>query len=311
MKTETPDDKRLQIANKVFYLTLAVNTLLMALKFAAGFLGESSALISDAVNDLSDVGITLMVIVGVRFASKSADKEHPYGHGRIESVVGLSLAFILVMTALGIGKSGVETLFSGRAGASVPGLIALIAAFISILCKEGLYQIAHRTAKKIGSSAMLADAWHHRSDALSSLAAFIGIGATQLGLWFMEPAASLAICLLILKTAYDIGKGCVHQLIDASPPQDVLDAICETVLSVEGVRHIDLMRSRVSANKLYVDLEIALLHILSFEQAHILCEKVHLLVEKRHPQVIHCTVHANPHHHDDVPVELPEDLTHE
>lgn len=290
-------EQRTKQANKTLCITLLINAVLMVFKFAAGIIGSSGAMLSDAVHTLSDVGTTVLAMFGVRFAGKESDAEHPYGHEKIESLIGLLLAAILAITAVLIGKDGISSLLAGGS-AVTPGVIAMLAALLSIITQEVNYRLAKRTAKAIDSPALLADAWHHRSDALSSVGALIGIGAARLGAWYMEPIASLIICLLILKTAYTIGKDCVSQLIDASATPEQIKGICDTVVHVPGVMHIDSLLSRRHASKLYIDMEIAVHKDVPFTQAHAICERVHHCVESEYPAVLHCTVHANPHSDD-------------
>ena len=286
--------ERKRISNRIFVGALVANFVLMLFKFLAGVIGHSGAMLSDAVHTLSDVGTTLMAMFGIRMAGRESDDDHPYGHERIESVIGLLLAVVLLLTAVFIGWNGIEALFAGGSQSSTPGIIALVAALASIATQEVLYHISIRGSRKIDSPAMAADAWHHRSDALSSVGSLIGIAAARMGLWFMDPIASLVICLLILKVGISIAKDSIRQLIDASAPPEMVEAMRQTVLSVQGVDHIDRMRSRMHANRVYVEIEIAIPKHYSFEDAHAIAERVHRQIEKQHPKVLHCTVHANP-----------------
>ena len=287
-------NERKKITDRVFMLTLLMNIVLAALKMTAGIIGRSSAMISDAVNTISDIATTALAMVAVRLAGRKGDAEHPYGHEKIESVAGLLLACVLTATALMIGKGGIDALIGGRAQ-EVPGAVALGAAVISIICQEVMFHIAKNEGAKVGSSVIIANAWHHRSDALSSIGSLVGIGAARwFGLWYMEPAASLIICGIIVFSAYKIGVDCVNQLIDAAPSKEKIDEISLTVMGVGGVRKIDMINCRRHANKIYADIELALDCGLTFEEAHDICETVHRAVESAHPEVIHCMVHANP-----------------
>jgi len=293
------NEQRRKIADKVLYITLGVNFSLMAFKFIAGLVGHSGAMLSDSIHTMSDLAVTAIALFGIRFASRATDSRHPYGHQRIESVVALFLACILGATALLIGKNGIGSLTGGKSAAATPELIALIAAVLSIAVQETLYHVARHTAKKIDSPAMLADAWHHRSDALSSVGSFIGIGAAMLGYWFMDPVASLIICVLIMRSAVLIAKTCIEQLIDTSAPEGTMDSIRRDILAVPGVLHIDHIRSRLHASRVYVDTEIAIPDDFSFAEAHGICEQVHRMLEEEYPEILHCTVHANPHSQDE------------
>ena len=193
---------RKQIVERVSAISIAVNLILSAGKLAAGILAHSGAMVSDAVHSASDVFSTVIVIIGFRLSAKDADKDHPYGHERLECVAGIILAMILFITGLGIAKSSFELVISKEyLTAQMPGIAALIAAIVSIAAKEGLYWLTIIYAKKIDSPALKADAWHHRSDALSSVGAMIGIVGARMGFAICEPIASLVICIFIIKAA--------------------------------------------------------------------------------------------------------------
>ncbi len=299
------EQKHAASAQRVLWVTLLINAVLMAVKFLAGWLGHSGAMITDAVHTLSDVGTTVMVMVGLRISAKESDAEHPYGHQKLETLTGLALAALLALTALGIGSSGLQALFSKKALEALPepGLFPLLAAALSIAVQECLFHYARHNAKALGSTAMMADAWHHRSDALSSVGSLIGIGGAKLGLRIMDPLASLGICAAILWAAYHIGRSAVRQLVDVSADGETLRRIEQLIRETEGVLHIDTLRTRQHANRLYIDVEIAVNHTFTFEQAHRVAEAVHHKLEDSLPDVLHCTVHANPHHGDGTPVE--------
>lgn len=189
-----------QVANKVSLITIIGNILLSLIKLLAGIIAHSNAMISDAIHSASDVFSTFIVIIGIKLASRKPDKEHPYGHERLECVAAIVLAIVLFVTGLGIGSSAFKNIVSGNyKELQVPGILALAAAILSILCKEGMYWYTRYYAKKIDSSALMADAWHHRSDAFSSIGALIGIAGARLGLPIMDSIASLVIFLFINK----------------------------------------------------------------------------------------------------------------
>ena len=198
--------KEEQVAMKVSRNSIAVNLMLSLIKLIAGILGHSSAMISDAVHSASDVFSTVIVIIGVRISNRESDKNHPYGHERLENVASILLAVILAATGAGIGYNGIRTIISGTEGAGIviPTALPLAAAVISIAVKEGMYWYTIRAAKEINSGALKADAWHHRSDALSSVGSFFGILGAKAGFPILDPLASVVICVFILKASYDI-----------------------------------------------------------------------------------------------------------
>lgn len=297
------DLPRQKAANRILYVTLITNILLMAVKFLAGWFGQSGAMLSDAVHTLSDVGTTVLVLAGMRISAKASDAEHPYGHEKLETVTGLALAVILVVTAFGIGSNGLRSLLQPPAEQAVPGLFPLLAALLSIGTQEALYHYARRGAQALHSTAMMADAWHHRSDALSSIGSLIGIAGARLGAPIMDPLASLGICVAILVAAYRIGRGAVRQLVDVSADAQTLACIETLIIGTDGVLHIDNMKTRQHGNRLYIDVEIAVNHTYTFEHAHRVAEAVHHTLEESIPDILHCMVHANPHHGDGTPID--------
>ena len=205
-----------QIVNRLSRVGIFGNILLAAFKLIAGIFGKSGAMVSDAVHSLSDVFATLIAWIGVRLSKQKEDAEHPYGHERLECVASLLLGLILAGTGIGIGWSGIRKLFWESESIEVPTMLPLIAAVVSIIVKEGMYRYTMHYARKLDSAAFKADAWHHRSDALSSVGSFIGIGMAKLGLPIMDPIASLVICALILKVAFDISRDAVYKMLDTS-----------------------------------------------------------------------------------------------
>jgi cation diffusion facilitator family transporter len=280
-------------AVKVSILSIILNIVLSIVKFVAGLLGKSSAMISDAVHSFSDVLSTFVVIAGIKLASKEADKEHPYGHERLESVASIILACMLVFVGFELGAQGVNHIRSGEV-TEIPGRIALLAAIISILVKEGMFWYTKGIADRINSGALLADAWHHRSDALSSIGSFIGIMFARLGFPIMDSIASVIISLFIIKAAYEIFKDGVDKMVDHSCSSDKQKEIEDTVLNIDGVLGIDDIKTRLFGSKLYVDIEILADGNLSLRDSHSIAENVHHKIESTFPDCKHCMVHVNP-----------------
>jgi cation diffusion facilitator family transporter len=282
-------------ANKVSTVTIVGNTLLSILKLLAGFIANSSAMISDAVHSASDVFSTFIVIIGIHLASKDSDKEHPYGHERMECVAALILAMVLFATGLGIGAGALMTIFRGNySELKAPGMLALIAAIISIISKEAMFWYTRYYAKKIDSSALMADAWHHRSDAFSSVGALIGIGGAMLGFPIMDSIASLVIFVFIIKAAYDIFMDAVDKMVDHSCDDETESEIFECAMKNPEVRGIDLLQTRIFGNKIYVDIEIRVCGTYTLLRAHKIAEEVHASIEGSFPKVKHIMVHVNP-----------------
>ena len=288
-------DNEQSVIRKVTVVGVAGNVLLTAFKLTAGILGKSGAMVSDAVHSLSDVFATFVAYLGVRISKRSADKEHPYGHERLECVASLILGLILAVTGIGIGRVGVMNIISGDyESLEVPRLIALIASIVSIITKELMFWYTRHYAKKINSQVFMADAWHHRSDAFSSIGSLIGIAGAMMGFPVLDSVASVIICLFILKVAYDIIKSAISNMLDTSCDEEYEQKIREYVLSVEGVKSIDLLHTRQFGNKVYIDIEIGVDGNESFRSAHDIAERVHEGVEEKFENVKHVMVHANP-----------------
>lgn len=270
------------------------NILLAAFKLFAGILGRSGAMVSDAVHSLSDVFATLIAYVGVKLAGQQEDAQHPYGHERFECVASLILGVILAGTGLGIGWSGLEKLLFHRDTIVVPGILPLIAAVVSIAAKETMFRYTMFYAKKLDSPAFKADAWHHRADAASSVASFIGIGMARLGFPFMDPLAGLVICVFILKVAWDITRDALNRMLDTSSGEPFEQKLRDFIEKQPGVEQIDLLHTRLFGNKVYVDLEIAVDRNISLLEAHAIAEDVHSSLEKTFPSIKHVMIHVNP-----------------
>ena len=291
-----------QIAYRVSLISIAVNIFLSILKLIAGIAAHSSAMISDAIHSASDVFSTLIVLVGVHLSHQQADSNHPYGHEKLECIASLLLSAILFAVGFQLAKSGILKIQSGLAGnIAVPGMLALIAAVVSIAVKEWMFWYTRSAARKINSTSLLADAWHHRSDALSSVGSLIGIGGAMAGFPLMDPAVSILIALMIVKVAYDITKTAVSQLVDEAADPEITRQIAEIASGIPQVIRIDDLKTRMHASYLFVDIEIAADGSLTLVEAHRIAEAVHDAVENEFPTVKHCMVHVNPAEEAPVP----------
>lgn len=281
-------------AVKVSMVSIIGNAALALLKLLAGILAHSGAMVSDAVHSASDVFSSIIVIIGVKISARAADKEHPYGHERFECVAAIVLAAVLLVTGLLIGRSALEQVINGDfSGSEAPGILALAAAIISIVSKEAMYWYTRYYGKKLDSGALMANAWHHRSDALSSVGALIGILFARMGYRIVEPIASLVICLLILKATYDIFRDAISKMVD-SGDEAMEREIRELALQQEDVLGVDLIHTRVFGNRVYVDIEICADGSKSLVEGHAVAERVHDVIEKSFPKVKHIMVHVNP-----------------
>ena len=252
-------------------------------------------MVSDAIHSLSDVFATFIAWLGIKLSMQAPDKEHPYGHERLECVASLLLGAILFGTGLMIGLSGLKTIFAGHyENLQAPGAVALVAAVVSIATKEGMFWYTRYYAKVLNSAAFMADAWHHRSDALSSIGSLIGIGGAMLGFPILDPIASVAIAICIIKVAFDILKDAVSKMLDTACSDEYEQKLSDFISSQEGVDRIDMLHTRMFGNKIYIDAEIAVDGDKSLTEAHAIAEHVHHQVEKNFDNIKHIMIHVNP-----------------
>ena len=289
------EEEATALAMRVSVVSIIVNLALSLLKLLAGFLAKSGAMISDAVHSASDVLSTFVVIAGVQIAKKKPDKEHPYGHERMECVASVILAVVLAGTGIGIGIKGIEKIVSNdKSELVIPGVLALVAAIVSVVVKELMFHYTKHAAAKINSGALLADAWHHRSDALSSIGSFAGILGARMGFPVLDPLASVIICVFIEKAALDIFLDAVDKMVDKACPEETVEKMKEVIMQTEGVLGIDEIKTRLFGSKIYVEVEIVMDASKTLVEAHNTAEKVHDSIENDFPAVKHCMVHVNP-----------------
>ena len=285
-----------QTAVRVSNISIAGNTALTLFKLFAGFAAHSGAMVSDAVHSASDVLSSFIVIIGVKLASKESDEAHPYGHEKFESVAAIILAFILCFTGLFIGHTAIEKLraMPESGEALIPGVLALVAAAVSIIVKEAMYHYTRRIARKIGSTALMAEAWHHRSDALSSVGSLIGIAGARLGQIWFDPVASLFICGFIVKAAVNIFSDAIEKMVDHSCSEELRSGIVSCARQQPGVIDVKSLRTREFGNKAYVEIEILADGNISLKEGSRIADAVHAAVEQKYKTIKHITVRAVP-----------------
>lgn len=285
-----------KIAVKTSVVTIILNFALTAFKLIAGILGNSMAMISDAVHSASDVVSTVIVIIGVKISAKAPDKNHEFGHERFECVAAIVLSVLLLGTGAVIGYNGINNIVTQAYNTlKMPTYLALSAAIVSIVVKEGMFWYTRAAAKKINSGALKADAWHHRSDALSSIGSLIGIVGAMCGVMILDSIASIVICLLIIKAAVDIFMDAIKKMTDQACDSQTEKDIKDFISSCDGVKRVDSLMTRLFGNRIYVIAEIACDKDLPLYSAHAIAEEVHDGIEEKFPLVKHVTVHVNPY----------------
>ncbi len=285
-----------KVAVRVAVTTIIMNAALTVFKLLAGIFGKSYALISDAIHSASDVFSTIIVLLGIKISAKKADKNHPFGHERFECVAAIVLAVVLFATGVGIGYSGISNIVTKEyENFEIPKIIALVAAAVSIVVKEGMFWYTYIAAKKVNSSALKADAWHHRSDALSSIGSLVGVIGGLCGVKILDSVACIVICLLILKAAIQIFWDAIKKMTDEACDEKTENEIKSFISNCEGVWRVDKLLTRMFGNRIYVIAEIACKADIPLYEAHSIAETVHKGIERQFPLVKHVTVHVNPY----------------
>ena len=286
-------ETRYDEANKVTLQAIGWNILLTFIKIVAGVFGKSSVMIADGLHSASDIITSMGVLIGNYISSKPHDKEHNYGHEKAETLVSFLLSLILVGVSLSIGYKASKSLFHLEE-VSIPTLLPLSVSIISILIKEYQYRITIRIAKKINSPSLKADAWHHRSDALSSIAAFVGIGGAMLGFKILEPIASVIVAFFVCKVGYDILKNAINELMDVSIDEKQEDEIREIAELTEGVMNLGSLRTRKHGSGAYVDLVICVDGNLTVKKGHDIATDLEKKIQDCISVVKGITVHVEP-----------------
>ena len=284
---------------KVTIVGSIVNFLLLVFKFFSGIAGHSAAMLADAVHSLSDFITDIVVIVFVRIAGKPEDKGHDYGHGKYETLATAIIGLLLLCVGFGIFWNGASSIYTFLRGGQLesPGVVALVAALVSIVSKEILYQYTVIQGKKLNSQAVIANAWHHRSDALSSIGTAIGIGgAILLGdHWrVLDPVAAVVVSFFIMKVSVRLLIPCVDELLEKSLPEDVEKEIEQTVLSFPGVSQPHHLRTRRIGNYYAIELHVRMDGKITLEEAHSTATAIENKLKEMFGKGTHVGIHVEP-----------------
>lgn len=286
-------DTRFQEGTRVTWIGLIANVLLAIVKGFAGFIGLSQAMIADAIESLSDIAATTFVLVSLRIGIKPRDPEHPYGHYKIEQIAAGLIGILISLASLVIIIVAVITIIQGKKRA--PGLVALYVAIGVIIIKEGLYQYTSRIGKRIDSMAIMASAWDHRKDALTTIATLIGIVGARLGVLVLDPIAAIVVAFLILRIGYLISYQAANELLDISPPQDILKKITDIALSIKGIEHVTDVKARKTGPYFIVDLKLEIDSQMSVADSHHTAGLAKRAIMRQMPDVSDVMIHVNPH----------------
>lgn len=298
-------DERYQATRRVTLVGAVINLLLSIGKIVIGVIGGSPALVADGIHSLSDLLTDIMVVWAAKHGSKDADDDHPYGHGRIETVFTVALGVVLLLVAAGIVYDAISRLFHPER-LTDPGVLALVMAGISVVSKEILYQYTLRVAKRIRSNLLKANAWHHRTDAISSIVVIVGIGGTMAGLPYLDAIAAAVVGLMIAKIAWELGWHAVHELVDTALEAERVEAIRRVIQSVDGVNELHTLRTRRMGADALVDVHIQVDPLLSVSEGHHISERVRQKVVHEIDEVQDVLVHIDPE--DDEQIALSAHL---
>ncbi|QZY57216.1 cation diffusion facilitator family transporter [Crassaminicella profunda] len=287
------ENDRLSLGKKASWIGIIGNILLTALKAIIGFISGSTAMVADALHSGSDIVATTIVLHGIKISHRPPDQEHHYGHGKAESIVAKIIAIILMITGMGIGLSAYHSLKSPNL--TSPDAIAIWAAVLSIVVKEWMYRYTVKIGERIESQALVADAWHHRTDAFSSIAALIGITGAVLGYPILDPIAGIIVAFMIVKAGFSIYLDAINELMDTAPSKEVMDRIKKTTLSVDGVRSVHKIRARKNGNQIYVDLVICVDKYITVEKGHQFAAQAKYNILNTMPNIKDVVIHVDPY----------------
>ena len=290
---DTTPQQRKQETNRITLWGVAVNFVLAVIKIVGGIIGQSQALLADGIHSLSDLASDAMVLLAVKHAGEDADEDHPYGHARYETLATVALGVLLITVAGGIAYDAILRLEQPDKIA-VPALFTLVIAAISIISNEGLYHATRAVAQKIRSPLLEANAWHHRSDAVSSIVVLIGIGATYIGYPMLDAIAAIVVALMIAKIGLDLSRQSIQELVDTALEPDMVEQIKQTILSIDDVRQLHLLRTRRMGHNALVDVHIQVSPKLSVSEGHHITESVETNLKDKFEEVNDVTVHIDP-----------------
>ena len=305
-ETGAPVLDRSRATRRVTLVGAGTNAGLALAQLVIGWLGHSQALVADAMHTFSDLLSDGIAYFAARHAHQAPDEEHPYGHGRYETAATLAIAVLLSLVGLGIVWSAGSRLFDPGA-LLTPDVLTLWAAAVTTLSKEALYRYAMHMAKRLHSEMLRASAWHHRSDAWSSIIVFVGIGGTLLGLPYLDAIAAVVVGVMIVRIGWELGSGAVSELVDAGLARERIEAVRGTILSVGGVRDIHMLRTRRHGGQATADVHVLVDPRLTVSEGHMISLQVEQRLKREIAEIEDVTVHVDPEDDSTAPpcIDLP------
>ncbi|MDH5407983.1 MAG: cation diffusion facilitator family transporter [Gammaproteobacteria bacterium] len=287
------NSERYRATLKVTLVGSVIDLLLGVAKIVVGFIAQSQALIADGIHSLSDLGTDAIVLYAAKHSHQEADEEHPYGHGRIETLATVGLGVALFAVAIGITIDAVNRLFHPE-HLWVPGMLAIFVAGISIVAKEAIYHYTMHAANKYRSNMLKANAWHSRSDAISSVIVVVGVAGSMSGLVYLDAIAAIGVAMMIAKIAWDLAWHSLRELIDTGLEAERVDAIREMILKTDGVKTLHILRTRLMGGEALVDVHIQVAPEVSVSEGHQISETVRQRLIKNFEEVSDVMVHIDP-----------------
>lgn len=285
------------VKRRVTIVCAVLNLLLSIIKVGVGIVGHSQALIADGIHSLSDLASDAMVLVAVKFGSQEADDEHPYGHARFETVATIALGALLLLVAAGIAMDALDRI-ANPDSLLQPGFLALSGAIVSIVTKEWMYWYNIRVAKQLNSNLMRANAWHHRSDAISSIIVLVGIGGTMAGLPYLDAVGAIGVSLMIAKIGWTLGWGGVREVVDTGVGAEELDSIRDTIRSVDGVKTFHKLRTRRMGEQVLVEAHVLVGNHVTVSEGHMISDRVRARLLTDHDDISEVLIHIDPEDDD-------------
>jgi len=302
--TITANQQRRKTIDRVTWIGIAINILQTVSKLIGGVLTQSQALIADGIHSLSDLLTDSMVLLASKHAHVEADADHPYGHGRYETIATVALGVLLLIVAIGIGIDAIDRLMSDQP-LPLPGPFALAIAIFSILSNEGMFQYAIRVSRRINSTMLAANAWHSRSDALSSIVVLIGISGTMLGFPMLDAIAAIVVAVMIARMGWKVGHSSVQELVDTALDPDTVESIKQHINAIDDVIHLHMLRSRKMADQALVDVHIQVSSKLSVSEGHRISEAVEQSLKDNFDEINDVTVHIDAENDEDIDRSKP------
>ncbi len=290
---ETLQNSRYREVRRVTLIGSVVDFLLGVVKILVGWLAHSQALVADGIHSLSDLATDFIVLYAAKHSHRAADEDHPYGHGRIETLTTVGLGMALIIVAFGIGYDAVRRMNNTELLLH-PGTMALAVAVVSVMAKESIYQYTKNAAQRLRSNMLMANAWHSRSDAISSIVVVIGVAGAMMGYPYLDAVAAIAVAVMIAKIGFDLIRASTRELIDTALEPEVVEAIRKEIINVDGVRALHMLRSRRSGGDALVDLHVQVDPHISVSEGHQIGDTVRRRLLERVDEVTDVTVHIDP-----------------